>query len=296
MSITRSPYNFTNDFLPVGEFLIGHHRDGNVDGNWLQPAWEYMHHHPLIDEAHLDRCAVWRDDGRIVGVVHYEWFLGEVFFQAAPGHLALKHEMLDYAQEYMRGIDTEHREHVKVFATDLHDDFYAELTRPGYVRAKNEDRPMSRIDLSVPLEYTLPSGFHVQSLADENDLNRIDRCLWRGFNHEGEPDGDLSGRKKMQSGPNFRHDLTAVAVEPGGEYVSLCGTWFESTNRFAYVEPLATDPDFRRMGLARAVVYEGLSRCAREGATIGYVGSIQPFYRAIGFTPIHVEQCWIKRW
>ena len=296
MSISRSPYSFAEDFSAVGDFLVRHHRDGNSDGNWLQPAWEYMHYHPLIDETHLDRCAVWREERQIVGVAHYEWFLGEVFFQTAPGYAGLKQEMLDYAQEQMRGPDAEGREHIRVFASDLDGVFLAELGHRGYERNEKMDRPMSRIDLSQPLVYDLPQGFRVLSLADENDLRKIDRCLWRGFGHPGEPEGDVSGRMKMQSGPHFRHDLTIVAVDPEGAFVSLCGTWFEPTNRCAYVEPLATDPDYRRMGLGRAVVYEGLTRCAREGARIGYVGSRQAFYRAIGFVPAHVEQCWIRRW
>ena len=295
MAITRRPYEPTRDFDRIGDFLVRHHRPANDDANWLQPAWEYMHFHPAIDEEHLDRCAVFCDGDDVVGVVHYEWRLGEVFLQVAPGYEGLKPEMLDHAEANMRGRGDDGVEYVQVFANDLDRDFIEELKRRKYERTPKEDRPMSSIELARLLEYELPEGFRVQSLVEENDLRKIHRCLWRGFNHKGEPDDDLSGRTKMQSGPHFRHELTLVAVEPGGNYVSLCGTWYEPTNRFAYVEPLATDPDYRRMGLARAVVYEGLNRCAKEGATVGYVGSTQPFYRAIGFVPGHVEECWIRR-
>ena len=43
---------------------------GNQDGNWLQPAWEYMHTHPSLDEASLDRIGIWESAGDIVGVAH----------------------------------------------------------------------------------------------------------------------------------------------------------------------------------------------------------------------------------
>ncbi len=42
----------TADFELVSDFLIANHRPGNQDGNWLQPAWEYMHSHPAIGGSH----------------------------------------------------------------------------------------------------------------------------------------------------------------------------------------------------------------------------------------------------
>lgn len=100
----------------------------------------------------------------------------------------------------------------------------------------------------------------------------------------------------MQSGPNFRLDLTIVMVAPTGEYVSFCGMWYEPQNHFAYVEPVATDPDYRRMGLGKAAVLEGVRRCVELGATVAYVGSGQEFYRAIGFRKNHVQECWRKEY
>jgi predicted N-acetyltransferase YhbS len=60
------------------------------------------------------------------------------------------------------------------------------------------------------------------------------------------------------------------------------------------VEPLATDPDYRRMGLAQAVLLEGLRRVAALGSDVAWVGSGQEFYRAIGFETMFESQLWIK--
>lgn len=293
--MTRRSYSPKRDFHRVGEFLDTHYLAWNADGNWPQPAWEYMHFHPAIDEAHLDRCAVWEEEGEIVAVAHYEWILGEAFFQVARGREDLKPHMLDYVESAMRGTDADGT-FVMAYCIDSDTAFAGELERRGYVRNPAEDRPMTGIDLSQELAYSVPPGFRVQSLADENDLQKIDRCLWRGFNHPGEPEGDLDGRRKMQAGPGFRHDLSIVVVAPGGEYVSLSGAWHDKRCGFAYIEPVATDPDYRRMGLGRAAVYEGLRRCAAEGATVGYVGSNQQFYLALGFRPVNGELCWLRRW
>ncbi len=98
----------------------------------------------------------------------------------------------------------------------------------------------------------------------------------------------------MQSGPHFRRDLTIVVEAPGGDFVAFAGTWFEPANKLAYVEPVATDPDYRRMGLGRAAVLEGLRRCAELGASVAYVGSEQKLYQSMGFERVYASCCWRK--
>jgi len=49
-----------------------HHQSGNLDGNWVEPAWEYMHSHPYLDSSSLDKIGVWEEDGEIVAVAHRE--------------------------------------------------------------------------------------------------------------------------------------------------------------------------------------------------------------------------------
>jgi predicted N-acetyltransferase YhbS len=100
----------------------------------------------------------------------------------------------------------------------------------------------------------------------------------------------------MQSGPNFRKDLTIVVESPAGDFVSFCGLWYEPVNRYAYVEPLATDPDYRRMGLARAAVWEGVRRCLELGAKEVFVGSDQEFCKAIGFSTLFKSNCWVREY
>ncbi len=73
------------------------------------------------------------------------------------------------------------------------------------------------------------------------------------------------------------------------------GTWYEGANRFAYLEPVATDLDHRRKNLGSAAVLEGVRRCRELGATVAYVGSGQPFYRAMGFEAMYTQFRWVKR-
>jgi predicted N-acetyltransferase YhbS len=289
-------YTYPHDFGRVSDFLVQHYQPDNRDGNWLQPAWEYMHSHPALDESVLDRIGIWEDAGEIVAVVHYEMALGEAFFQIHPGYPHLKPEMLSYAQERLFGRSDTDQRYVRAYINDFDPEFAAVARSRGYSRTPDYDRPLSRFVLPDPFpEITLPDRFRLQSLQDDNDLDKIDRVLWRGFDHEGEPPAEsIEDRKKMQSGPSFRQDLNVVVKTPEGHFVSYSGTWFEGTHRYAYVEPVATDPDYRRRGLGKAAVLEGLRRCCELGATVAYVGSDLAFYLAIGFEIVHTSQCWTK--
>ena len=142
---------------------------------------------------------------------------------------------------------------------------------------------------------SVAEGFRLKSLADANDLRKLHRVLHRGFNHPGEPPEEgVEGRRKMQSGPDYRKDLAIVAEAPTGDFVAYCGMWFDPLNRFGYVEPVATDPDYRRRGLGRAGVLEGIRRCGELGATVAYVGTDKPFYLSFGFKKLFTLNCWVK--
>jgi GNAT superfamily N-acetyltransferase len=295
MNPTHRQYR-TNDFELISEFLASHYQTGNTDGNWLQPAWEYMHSHPHLDEDSLAKIRIWKQTGEIVAVVHFESSLGEAFFQVHPAYHHLKSEMLEYAETYLLGQSEEGNRYLRAYVNDTDCKFRALVEKKGYLHVERFNRPVYSYDMPQPFPaIDLPDGFILKSLADENNLKKIHRVLWRGFNHQGEPPEEgIEGRKKMQSTPNFRPELTMVVEAPEGGFVSFCGMWYEKKNKIAYVEPVATDPDFRRMGLGKAAVMEGIRRCAELGATVAYVGSDQEFYKSMGFQKSFISDAWVK--
>ena len=295
MSITVRSYSNPDDFELVGQFLVNTY---NVEGrhrNWLQPRWEYMHYHPLLDESSLDKIGIWEDADDIVGVVHHEHRMGEIYIEISPDYSYLKKDMLEYAQEYLYRDENEGRL-LQVFINQTDDEFEAIAHDLGFHKEETHQEDMSQLKIVDPFPIiNVPEGFRLKSLQEDNDLIKIHRVLHRGFNHPGEPPADeIKGRKKMQSAPNFRKDLTIVVEAPDGNFVSFCGMWYEASNKIAYVEPVATDPDYRRMGLGKAAVLEGIRRCGELGATDAFVGSGQTFYIAMGFRKIFTCYLWTK--
>jgi len=66
-------------------------------------------------------------------------------------------------------------------------------------------------------------------------------------------------------------------------------------NDYAYLEPLATDPRYRRMGLATIALTEAMKLTVKFGATYCFGGS-QEFYHKIGFETVCHHENWTKTW
>jgi GNAT superfamily N-acetyltransferase len=293
-------YNGTEDYKRIDDFLIQHYQPGNQDGNWIEPIWEYMHFHPYLDSASLGKIGVWEDDGEIVAVAQYESRLGEAFFQFHPEYRHLREEMLDYAEINLYGLREENGEkYLHAYINDYDEPFLSLIQSRGYERNPENDRPMYQFIIPDPFPaITLPAGFCLTSLAEECDWEKVHRVMWRGFNHGEVPpitEQDLEERRRMFDTPSARRDLKIAARAPNGDFAAFCGMFYQPDHQFAYVEPVATDPVYRRMGLGKACVLEGIRRCGVSGAAIAYVGSDQGFYKSIGFEKAYFnEECWVK--
>lgn len=264
--------------------------------NWLQPRWEYMHYHPQIGGADVNAIGIWEADGEIVAIVHPEHFMGTAYFEVDPAHAALKGDMLAYAEEHLSAA-TDSGKALRIFINDRDEEFQGLAAEMGYARSDRFEA-MSHFLIPDPFpEISVPDGFLLKSLADDNCLPKLTRVTWRGFNHGDEPPEDeVEKRRFMHSAPNFREELNIVVEAPDGNFVSYCGMWYEPVHRIAYVEPVCTDPDYRRMGLASAAVLEGIRRCGELGATGAYVGAIKPLYLSIGFRQIFNCSAWRREW
>jgi GNAT superfamily N-acetyltransferase len=253
-----------------------------------------MHGHPYLQAQRLERIGIWEEDGQIVAAALYETRLGEAFFQFKPGFRHLRTQMLDYAETHLESEDG----HLNAFVANTDREFTDLVKARGYTHILYEDRPMARFAIPDPFpEITLPASYRLLSLADEPDWGKVHRVMWRGFNHPGEPElspENLAMREAMFDTVTARRDLKIVVAAPDGEFVAICGMFYQPQGRFGYVEPVATDPAYRRMGLGKAAVLEGIRRCGELGAVEAFVGSDQPFYLALGFEVLYVSQCWQK--
>jgi GNAT superfamily N-acetyltransferase len=297
--IKTRQYQGQEDYWSVSAFLKRHHRAGNADGNWLEPIWEYMHGHPMLDRSALDKIRIWEADGEIVAVAQFETTLGEAFFQCHPDFRHLRLEMLDYAEQNLFGVsEKDGRRYLAVYVNDFEQEFQTLVQSRGYEKKADWTRPLYLFDIPEPFPtIPLPEGYCLKSLADEPDWGKVHQVMWQGFNHGpvGEiTDEDREGRRTMFETPTASLELKIVTAAPNGDFAAICGMFYDAENRYGYVEPVATDPAYRRLGLGKAAVLEGIRRCGALGARVAYVGSDQAFYQSIGFKKVYDEECWVK--
>jgi len=301
MSVRMRSYYHEKDYDAIGRFLIRIYQD-EPPRNWLQPRWEYAHSHPSMDRENLGKFGIWEDDGEVIAVVHYEDKMGVNYAQLDLRYPRLKREMLEYAATHLVG-DLKAGCGCCVYIDDADSDFGVIACQMRFEPKPEHAETMARFIVPEAKAFLapqlpdnlVPEGFRLQSLADEFDVEKVHRVMHRGFNHDGEPPQDeLEDRRRKVSVPDLRRDLTIVAVAPDGNYVSFAGIWPVPESTACYIEPVATDPDYRRMGLGKACVLEAVRRCAAEGATIAYVGSGQEFYLSMGFEVCGGSTAWFR--
>ena len=276
---TKEP-GITEDYFLVRDFLV------NLGyAEFTYARWDWMTTHPCLDPSALGRIGLWEDERGIAGLATVDCRPGEAFCLARPEHCGLKREMLLYARENLSG---EGKFAVLIPDTDrVFQDIAAEL---GFYAADSRENDAAFYIDRTSASYSLPEGFSITSMQDTFDLYQYSRVLYKGFNHELKGEGAFAFSKEDEVStqaemlrPNVDLSLKVAVVSPEGDFVSYCGMWYEPKAGFAVVEPVATDPDYRKLGLGRAAVLEGVRRVGARGAKLALVGSSQPFYYSIGF-------------
>jgi hypothetical protein len=281
--------NFGNDYYRIRKFLIELN-----DINFLFGRWDWMITHTYLDVDGLPKIAVWEDNDEIFALATYDTSLGSSYFCVKDGHEYLKKEMLDYAKENFSKDGT-----YRALIADSDVDFHNVAAEMGFSPTTDtENDAYFPIDLAG-IAYKLPEGFSITSMADNYDLCKYGQVLWKGFNHELNGEGEYKYTEEKywefdreMKRPNVNLDIKIAVVNPEGDFVSYCGMWQDQKSKNALVEPVATDPQYRRLGLGKAAVLEGIARCGLLGSKTAWVGSSQLFYYSIGFRPFRTSTWW----
>lgn len=291
MGIRQRRYKLLADFDKVSRFLDENYTLEGLNSYLLQPFFEYAHTHPAFNHKLTHRFGIWEDGTAIVGLACYEMDLGEAFISVREGYQFLLPKMLVYAESELSVI-REGKHCLGVWVTDKEEEKRKLLQDSGYELARTEAVTIFPLERKIP-ERELPQGFSLISLEDENNLKEINACLWKGFDHGPDPDDDYDCRLLMQSGPNFSPGLTTIVKDEKGHYACFAGMWYNSYNRYAYLEPLATVPEYRGLGLATVGVVEGMKKARALGAEYCFGGTVG-FYNFIGFETICNRHLWRK--
>jgi ribosomal protein S18 acetylase RimI-like enzyme len=93
--------------------------------------------------------------------------------------------------------------------------------------------------------------------------------------------------------PGYHRELDVVAVTPNGVIAAYVNGWIDPLNRIGDFGPVGTLPAYRRQGLTRAVLLEGLRRMQAAGMDRVCVSTgvsntpAQRLYESVGFSSVN---------
>lgn len=289
-SYTDKP-GYTDDFNKVCEFLIRINNDKIITSNYLWARWVWQFG-PYMSMENLSHIGIAEDNGIIVGLATYESDIGEAYFCVDDAYPHIKPLLLDYA---IQNLSNNGKLRITLPDGDLSYQHIA--IQKGFIPT-TEKSSVAMIDIDKN-NYILPDRYHIISFDDEGfDIERYYNAIWRGFNNQrlrNEREIESMNSREGFDAPYLNLNLRILVVAPNGDYAAHCGMWYIPGSSYAYVEPVFTLPEYRKMGLGKAAVLEGVNRCGKLGAKQAYVLSSQQFYYSIGFYPVQNETWWVMK-
>lgn len=209
---------------------------------------------------------VWEEGPSIVGIAITLRFDAAFDVFTSPSHRGTdaELEMLQSAYEttvdYMKQADREDAAVVTdVFSCDH---VRADLvTRLGFEHYRLWDYITER-SLSRPVsEPLMPEGFTIRS-ATMDDYEQLASVRNDAFGHGWSPE---LFRDEVMRKPGYHPEAEFVVMTPDQQIAALTATWLDELNRVGLFEPVGTRREFRRRGLARAMMLHGLREMRSAG-------------------------------
>ena len=263
---------FNEQYESIYQFLLEAEKlEYNEHFHWGR--FEWMHAHSYLDEDKLTSIAMFKDEnGTIVGLTTYD--------TGYDDRVYLIHTSSDkMLLEYMVDTVLEAEGDGAVIKANSNDTVLCQILQEKGFEKKHRCACILSLDLTNPLDYSMPDAYSMSPQGCVADPWQYQLVIHKGFGNEGIPERrDDEFLKRI---PHVNEDLKTFAIA-NNEYCAHCGLWY-STGNTAYVEPVATVPEHRKQGLAKAVVYEACTRANAFGAKRAIVISDQEFYFRIGF-------------
>ena len=292
MNITHRRYKILVDFERVYRFLQETYNPDTLNSYLLPQYFEYAHMHSHFDYFNTHRYGIWEDAGDIAGIACYEMRPGSCHLHVREGYGTLLPDMLAWAEKEL-SVAAEGKRSLKVWITDKETDKQTLFRGNGYEMIHTES--VMTFDYGKPFsQRALPDGFMLIDGTDV-DYEKLHHCWWKGFNHGDEPDDGADGVAFGCNAPRSDMSLMTIVVAPDGEYACALGMWLDERNEYAYLEPLATVPKYRRLGLGEAALTEAMKKTKDLGAKYCFGGGMD-FYAAIGFETVCKRELWKREW
>jgi GNAT superfamily N-acetyltransferase len=139
---------------------------------------------------------------------------------------------------------------------------------------------------TLPDEPSLPAMYEIRPAGCEMEAEEYAQLQRAVFNSN---HMTLEWRQRVVQMPQYVPDLDLVAVTPDGRLAGLCVCWLRPHWGAGLIDAMGVHPEFRRQGLGRALLLDGLRRMRASGGQTAFVhtGSkndpARLLYESVGF-------------
>jgi mycothiol synthase len=245
------------------------------------------------DPAEIVR--LWEDsDGQVVGwaMAYPAWNSYEVLLHPDYRQHRLAMDILEWAEREtinkMAKVGEDNRT-IQLDVFDLDMTRIALLEQRGYSRREHRGTISIRLlDAPIP-QPQLPDGFSIRSVQGERDADKLVALINDSFGWS----WTVEGYREVMRSPGYKTENEMVVVAQDGRFASSCILLPDTHNRIGMFENVGTSRDFRRLGLAKALLYAGMQRMKAQGFTSVMVphgaelGAAMALYTFVGFRPTY---------
>jgi GNAT superfamily N-acetyltransferase len=184
-------------------------------------------------------------------------------YQVHPDHAELIDEVIEWYDVVAAGLER------TALPTDAEEFALERWAAHGYqpdVEAagdKGDWTQLNRRDLVEVEKPVLPTGFRFRD-ADEVGPEAAVRAHVHAWHPSKFTAQSYEGVRRTAA---YRGDLHVLVEAPDGTMAASTIMWFDEANKTVEFEPVGTHPDYRRLGLAHAMMLHGMHLARDAGAT-----------------------------
>ena len=291
-----------SDFMRIRDFLIESYGNDNNQHNWMIDRWNFCRYVSQIFHGTAntwpETVGIWVDENNsIKAVVNSEGENeGEAFFQLRDEEYSpeIISGFIDHAEEKLKARSGS-SELVNIRVNSSANKIKSMLMNRGYSLLDWKESTSSML-LTRKLEINLPNDFMIVDAASFTDYQKWlahSRAFGYCIDDKAENENAFTSLKRA---PDYNASLDLAVMNKKREVAAFAAVWYDEKNQIGILEPVGTIPQYRKTGLAKAVVYEGMNRILELGAKKIYVGSGQQFYKSMGFTVEYEKDIWQRKW
>ncbi|MHA2175536.1 MAG: GNAT family N-acetyltransferase [Candidatus Hodarchaeales archaeon] len=300
LEIRSRPYNKQSDFDSIMKFLGNLYDRTKSYENWFPDRFENS------SDSREDGVRIWeKTDGSydppkkvIIGLTARD-SPRDFFLNVDPEYRYIEREMIERIEKMYHNIKDEKGKKGKLRINILegnqtrenllHEMGFQFENLYGYYRIRSSKEP-------IPT-HKCPDGFKIRAIEKE-DYEQQALLIQRVFGH-----GEWFNAEVLDWLANCSFhvpELDLIAVTPDNTIASFCTFRMDPHSKIVSLEPMGTNPDYRKLGLGKAILTEGIRRTMKYNPPFFYIDgaastpAANRLYDVTGFSEKYAINSWSK--